>query len=386
MKKIYADNASTTPIHPKVLAVLTDSLRDDWANPSSIHTAGREVATTLAAAREKVAQLLGAESNEIFFTSGGTEALNWAIRGTAVANSAKGKHIITQTTEHPAVLKTMTNLESEGFEVTYLDVDKHGLVTPEQVGAAIRPDTTLVAIMHANNETGTVFPIAEIAKITRAAGMPLLSDGVQTIGKLPVNMTNLGVDMYVLSAHKFHGPRGAAVLYIRRRTRLKNLIEGGGQERRRRGGTENVAAIVAMTTALEIATDNLAQVSETAKKRDYLIDQILTKIPHSTLTGSPERRLCTHASFTFDFIEGESVLLMLDALGVAASTGSACSSESLTASHVLLAMGILEENAHGSLRLSITHDTTYDELDYIVESLAKVVQRLREMSPLKASQ
>ena len=380
MKKVYADNAATTKIAPQVLDAMLPILTGDCGNPSSLHSAGREAAQILAYSREKVAKLMGVQSREIFFTSGGTESVNWGIRGAAYANKDKGRHIISLPTEHPATTATLEALELQGYEVTLLDVDSEGYVTPQAVKAALRPDTTLVIAMYANNEIGTILPIDEIAKVTKEAGVTFFCDGVQAAGKVDINLTQLGVDIFAMSAHKIHGPKGTGALYIRRGTRVIDLIEGGGQERGHRGGTENVAGAVGMAKALELAVQ--ADKTELRRLTDMLIDGVLATIPNSYLTGPRDGRIIGHASFVFDFIEGEGIIFMLDASGIAASTGSACSSKELQASHVLLAIGLPEERAHGSLRLSLSTDTTEEDVAYILEVLPKVVQKLREMSPL----
>ncbi len=379
---VYADNAATTAPSEEVIKAMMPCLEADWGNPSSLHDKGQRAKEILEDARARIAACLGALPSEIYFTSCGTESDNWAIRGAAYANIKKGKHIITSKVEHHAVLYTCEKLEKEGFEVTYLDVDSDGRVSPQDVEKAIRPDTTLVAIMYANNEIGTIMPIPEIAKICHEKGVLCFTDAVQAVGNVPINVHELGVDMMSSSGHKLHAPKGIGLLYIRRGVRIPNLIEGGGQEFGKRSGTENVPYIVAFAKALEIATSKIDKLDLVAKKRDRLINEILEKIPYSRLNGPREGRLPGNVNVSFEFIEGESLMLLLNEEGICASTGSACSSRSLEPSHVLLAIGLPHEQAHGSLRLSITHETTDDDIDYILEKLPPVVQRLRDMSPI----
>lgn len=379
---VYADNAATTAPSEEVIKAMMPCLEADWGNPSSLHDKGQRAKEILEDARARVAACLGALPSEIYFTSCGTESDNWAIRGAAYANIKKGKHIITSKVEHHAVLYTCEKLEKEGLEVTYLDVDSDGRVSPEEVEKAIRPDTTLVAIMYANNEIGTIMPIPEIAKICREKGVLCFTDAVQAVGNMPMNVHELGVDMMSSSGHKLHAPKGIGLLYIRRGVRIPNLIEGGGQESGKRSGTENVPYIVAFAKALEIATSKIDKLDLVAAKRDRLINEILAKIPYSRLNGPREKRLPGNVNISFEFIEGESLLLLLNEEGICASTGSACSSRSLEPSHVLLAIGLPHEQAHGSLRLSITHETTDEDVDYILEKLPPIVQRLRDMSPI----
>ena len=379
---VYADNAATTAPSEEVIKAMMPCLTTDWGNPSSLHDKGQHAREILDDARARVAACLGALPSEIYFTSCGTESDNWAIRGAAYANIKKGKHIITSKVEHHAALYTCEELEKEGFEVTYLDVDSEGRVSPADVEKAIRPDTTLVAIMYANNEIGTIMPIPEIAKICHEKGVLCFTDAVQAVGNVPINVHELGVDMLSASGHKLHAPKGIGLLYIRRGVRIPNLIEGGGQEFGKRSGTENVPYIVAFAKALEIATSKIDKLDLVAKKRDRLINEILEKIPYSRLNGPREGRLPGNVNVSFEFIEGESLMLLLNEEGICASTGSACSSRSLEPSHVLLAIGLPHEQAHGSLRLSITHETTDEDIDYILEKLPPVVQRLRDMSPI----
>ncbi len=380
---VYADNAATTSTSPAVLEAMLPYLTGIYGNPSSLHKMGREAKAAITAAREKIASLIGAKPNEIYFTASGSEADNWAIKGAAHAHINRGKHIITTKIEHHAVLHTMEALEKEGFSVTYLDTDPEGRVTPEQVTAAMCDETVLVAIMYANNEIGTIEPIAEITAAVKAKNPKTLvfTDAVQAVGAVPVNVAELGVDMLSMSGHKIHAPKGIGVLFIRNGARIYNLIDGGGQERSKRGGTENVPYIVGLAKALEDAVSGLSEMSAVEAKRDRLIDEIL-KIPNVRLNGPRKGRLPGNVNVSFEFIEGESLLLLLDMAGICASTGSACSSASLEPSHVLLTIGVPVEQAHGSLRLSIGRDTTDEEIDYILEKLPPIVERLRMMSPL----
>ena len=378
------DNAATTALNKEVLDAMMPYLTDIYGNPSSLHTFGQEAHKAVADAREKVARALNAADaeKEIIFTGCGTESDNWAIRGAAYANIRKGKHLITTKVEHHAVLHTMEALKKEGFEVTYLDVDEYGMVSPESVRNAIRDDTTLVAVMYANNEIGTVMPIAEIAKITKEKKVLFFTDAVQAIGHEKINLHELGADMLSCSGHKINAPKGTGFLYIRKGVGIRNLIEGGGQEKGKRSGTENVAYAVALAKALELACEQMPDLERVAAMRDRLIHEILAKIPDTRLNGHPTQRLPGNVNISFDFIEGESMILLLDSCGICASTGSACSNNSLEPSHVLLAIGLPHEKAHGSLRLSLSHETTDEDVDYILEKLPPIIQRLRDMSPL----
>jgi cysteine desulfurase len=379
---VYADNAATTQVLPEVRDVMMPFFGEVYGNPSSAYSKGAEAQAPLMAARETIAKLLGAKTNEIFFTASGSEADNWAIKGAAWSNAKKGRHIITSKFEHHAVLHALESLERDGFEVTYLDVNHSGVIDPADVEKAIRPDTTLIAVMMANNEIGTVQPIKEIAAIGKAHGITVFTDAVQAVGNMPVNVKELGVDMLALSGHKIHAPKGIGVLYIRTGTRVRTLIDGGGQERGRRGGTENVAFAVALAKALEIATERLADMDRVKAMRDRLMNTLLDKIPYSRVNGDTERRLAGNLNMTFECVEGESLLMWLDASGICASTGSACNSASLEPSHVLLSIGVPVEHAHGSLRFSLSHENTEEDVDHIIETLPKIVQRLRDMSPL----
>jgi len=381
-KFVYADNAATTPVTKEVLDEMLPYFCDKYGNPSSIYSKGREAHEAIDIARKRVADALGADEHEIFFTSGGSEADNWAIRGIAHANVKKGKHLITTKFEHHAVLHTMKALEKEGFEVTYLDVNSNGIVKPSDLEAAIRPDTTLVSIMYANNEIGTIQPIPELAKICSDKGVVFHTDAVQAVGHIPINVKEEHIDLLSLSAHKFHGPKGVGALYIRKGLRFPNLIEGGAQEKNRRAGTENVPGIVGLGKAIELAC---ASMDENAKKviklRDKLIDGIL-EIPYTRLNGDRTKRLPGNVNVSIEGIEGESLLLLLDMNGICASSGSACTSGSLDPSHVLLAIGLKHEVAHGSLRFSLSELNTEEDIDYILEKLPPIVERLRAMSPV----
>ena len=381
---VYADNAATTKTAPEVLEAMLPYFGEGYGNPSSLHQKGREAKAALTTAREKIATILGAKPNEIYFTSCGSESDNWAIKGAARANANRGRHIISTRIEHHAVLHSLESLEKEGFEVTYLDVDSAGRVSPEAVVAAMRDDTTLVECMFATNEVGTIEPIKEIAAAVKAKNPRTLvfTDAVQAVGNIPVNVADLGVDMLALSGHKIHTPKGIGALYIKTGTRIQNLVDGGGQERGKRGGTENLPYIVGLAKALEMAVGGLDEMKRVEKMRDRLIDGILAEIPHARLNGPREGRLPGNVNISFEFIEGESLLLLLDMAGICASTGSACSSTSLEPSHVLISIGVPVELAHGSLRLSISRDNTDEDVDYILEKLPGIVQRLRDMSPL----
>ncbi len=382
--KIYADNAATTKLSQHALDAMLPYLRDAYGNPSSLHSAGQEANAAVADARTKIAALLGASSGEIIFTSGGSEADNQAILSAARLGEKQGKkHIISTAIEHHAVLHTLARLEKErGFSVTLLDVHENGIVTPEQVEVAIRPDTCLVSVMYANNEIGTIQPIAEIGRICRARGVLFHTDAVQAAGQIHIDVAAQQIDLLSLSAHKFHGPKGIGVLYARRGISLTSVIDGGAQERGRRAGTENVPAIVGMAAALEEACAKIDDKRERLiRLRDRLI-RGLSAIPHAVLNGDAERRLAGNVHFCFEGIEGESLLLLLDDKGICASSGSACTSGSLDPSHVLLAIGRPHEIAHGSLRLTLSAETTEEEIDYIIAAVTEVVAYLRSISPV----
>lgn len=380
---IYADNAATTKINPVAMDVMNKCMTEVYGNPSSLHSAGQKAAEAMQKAREDIAQVLGADFREIYFTSGGTEADNQAIYSAAAFGEKKGKkHIISSAIEHHAVLHTLQRLEKEGFEISLLDVGEDGIVRPEDVRQAIREDTALVTIMYANNEIGTLQPISEIAAICREKKVIFHTDAVQAVGHVPINVREQNIDMLSLSAHKFHGPRGIGVLYVRKGVPLFNLIEGGAQERGRRPGTENLPAIAGMAAALKEAVSHMAAAEEKVSSlRDILIEG-LSKIPHARLNGDAKRRLPGNVNFCFEGIEGESLLLLLDNKGVAASSGSACTSGSLDPSHVLLALGLPHEVAHGSLRLSLSEENTKEEMYYIIDAVREVVEYLRDMSPV----
>ncbi|MDK2877504.1 MAG: cysteine desulfurase [Thermoanaerobacteraceae bacterium] len=387
MKRIYMDHAGTTPMRKEVLEAMLPYLTDRFGNASSIYSYGREAKTALEDSREKVAGLIGADAREVFFTAGGSESDNWALRGIAAANGDKGNHIITSSIEHHAVLHTCQDLEKQGYKVTYLPVDKFGLVDPEHVNNAITDETILVSIMHANNEIGTIEPIAEISKVIKQKRKNIYfhTDAVQTVGKIPVNVNDLGVDLLSISSHKIYGPKGVGALYIRKGTKIKPFITGGAQESQRRAGTENVPGIVGFGRAAELIGKELEKEHERLSKlRDKLIHGIMEKIPHVRLNGHPTRRLPHNVNVCFEFIEGESLLLNLDMKGICASSGSACTSGSLEPSHVLLAIGLPHKIAHGSLRLTLGRDNTEEDVNYILEILPDIVSKLREMSPLFA--
>lgn len=383
MKTIYVDNAATTAMSDKAVEALTPYLKGVYGNPSSLHTVGQVAKEALEDARARFAKCINAEAKEIYFTSGGSEADNQCIRSAALNGLKKGKkHIISTAFEHHAVLHTLKKLEKEGFEVTYLDVHADGLVTAEQVAEAIRPDTALVTIMYANNEIGTIQPIREIGEVCKSAGVVFHTDAVQAVGHIPVDVKADNIDMLSVSAHKFHGPKGVGAIYCRKGILLNTFIEGGAQERGRRAGTENIGGVVSMTVALEEAVKNMAGNAVKLKKmRDRLIDGLL-KIPHSRLNGDRKMRLPANVNMCFEGIEGEGLLLLLDAKGICASSGSACTSGSLDPSHVLLAIGLPHEVAHGSLRISLSEDNTDEDVDAILKAVPEVVGYLRNMSPV----
>ena len=380
---IYTDNAATTKMSDTALAAMLPCLQDNYGNPSSLHTVGQRAAEALQGARETVARCLGCDPKEIIFTSGGSEADNQAIISAARLGALKGKkHIISTAFEHHAVLHTLKKLEKEGFEVELLPVGTTGTITPEQVAAAIRPDTALVTIMYANNEIGSILPIAEIGAVCREKGVIFHTDAVQAAGHLHIDVRAQNIDMLSLSGHKFHGPKGSGVLYVRKGIPLVNIIEGGAQERGKRAGTENLPAIVGMAAALQEACDHIDDnAAKVSALRDKLISG-LSKIPHSALNGDPVHRLPGNVNFCFEGIEGESLLLLLDAKGICASSGSACTSGSLDPSHVLLAIGRPHEVAHGSLRLSLCEWNTEEEVDIILREVPRIVEYLRNMSPM----
>lgn len=383
MRRVYLDHAATTPVHPEVVEVMKRYMLENWGNPSSIHAFGREARAGVDEARAKVAALIGADPEEIVFTGGGTEADNLAIKGTAWELRDKGDHIITSAVEHHAVLHTVEWLQRQGMRATFLPVDRYGMVDPGDVERAITPSTILVSIMAANNEVGTLQPVAEIARICREKGVRFHTDAVQAVGQIPIDVRALGVDLLSLSAHKIYGPKGVGALYVRRGVRLTPLHHGGAHERKRRAGTEGVPGIVGLGKAAELARLHFAErVQHYRHVRDLLWERIREKVPEVRLNGHPTLRLPNNLSVSVLYVEGESMLLNLDMKGIAASSGSACTSGSLEPSHVLLAMGIPHEVAHGSLRMTVGVSTSEEDVDYVADCLAEIVGRLRSMSPL----
>ena len=382
-KIIYLDHASTTPADPEVVAAMLPWHSEQFGNPSTVYSLGLTAAQAVQGAREAIAKAIRADADEIYFTSGGTESDDWAILGTAEAQQKKGRHLITSTIEHHAVLESMEYLEKHGYEITRVAVDGGGLVDPESVRRAIRPDTILVSVMHANNEVGTIQPIAEIGKITRETGVLFHVDAVQTAGKLPLDVEALGVDMLSVSAHKLYGPKGIGLLYLRKRTRISPLFHGGGQEKGRRAGTHNVPGIMGMAKAFELAGARMgADAVREAALRDRLWQSLSGGIEAIYLNGDPLRRLPNNLNVRLDGIEGEAMILMLDMEGICVSSGSACTTGSLEPSHVLLAMGIPAEHAHGSLRVTLGRGTTAEDIDHFIKVFPPIVSRLREMSPV----
>lgn len=382
-KRIYLDNAATTRMREEALQAMLPFLRDSYANPSAIYGFAGEAKKAVGTAREQAASLIGAKPTEIYFTAGGTESDNWAIRAVAEAHADKGRHIITSKIEHHAVLHTCEYLEKQGYEVTYLDVDAEGKVTAEALERAIRPDTILISLMAANNEIGTLEPLAEIGKIAHEKKILFHTDAVQAYGHIPLDVEALHIDLLSASGHKLNGPKGVGILYCRENLRLHPLLHGGAQERGRRAGTLNVPGIVGFGKAAALAGETMQERSAKEKAlRDHLIDRVLAEIPYTRLNGHRQDRLPNNAHFCFRFIEGESLLILLDQKGICASSGSACTSGALDPSHVLLAIGLPHEIAHGSLRITLSEETTEEELDYVAEELKKIVERLRAMSPL----
>ena len=377
------DNSATTRISSEVLDSMMPYLTVGYGNPSSIYSIGRESRKAIESAREQVAKALNCDTNEIYFTSGGSESDNWAIKGVAFANENKGKHIITTSIEHHAVLHTCKYLEKYGFEITYLPVKSNGIIDINDLKKAIRKDTILISIMYANNEIGSIQPIKEIGEIAKENNIYFHTDAVQAIGNIPINLKELNIDLLSLSAHKFHGPKGVGVLYIRKGVKISNMIHGGGQEKNMRAGTENVAGIVGLGKAIELATIDIEKKSKyLITLRERLIKGIMESIPDTILNGDPINRLPGNVNVCFKYIEGESILLMLDMKGICASSGSACTSGSLNPSHVLLAIGLPHEIAHGSLRLTLSEENTQEEIEYVLETLPPIIQNLRNMSPL----
>ena len=381
-KLIYLDNAATTQTAPEVVEAMLPYFTEKYGNPSSVYGFASANKEALNLQRDNIAEVLGAKSNEIYFTAGGTESDNWALKATAEAYRDKGNHIITTKIEHHAILHSAQFLEKHGFEVTYVDVDENGVVKLDELEAAIRPETILISVMFANNEIGTIQPIKEIGKIAHDRGILFHTDAVQAFGHVPINVDECHIDMLSASGHKLNGPKGIGFLYIRKGVKIRSFIHGGSQERKRRAGTENVPGIVGLGTAARLAAGTReARSRQEARLRDHLIHRVLTEI-YCRLNGHPTDRLPNNANFSFQFIEGESLLILLDSKGICASSGSACTSGSLDPSHVLLAIGLPHEIAHGSLRLTLSHETTMEEIDYVVDSLKEIVARLREMSPL----
>ena len=380
---IYLDNAATTRTNPEIVKAMLPYFSEYYGNPSSVYSFSNYSKEAVEKAREQVAKAIGANKEEIYFTAGGSESDNWALTATAEAYQKKGRHIITSKIEHHAVLHTCQYLEKRGFEVTYLDVDEYGIVDLEQLKSAIRPDTILISIMFANNEIGTIQPVKEIGEIAREHGILFHTDAVQAFGHVPICVADLNISMLSASGHKLNGPKGIGFLYIRKGIKTRSFIHGGAQERKRRAGTENVPGIVGLGLAAEMAVQSM---EERAKKeaalRDYLIDRVLEEVPYTRLNGDPKKRLPNNANFSFRFIEGESLLIMLDMKGIAGSSGSACTSGSLDPSHVLLAIGLPHEIAHGSLRLTLGADTTKEDLDYTLDQIKEIVTKLRNLSPL----
>ena len=382
-KVIYLDNAATTKTAPEVVEAMLPYFTEYYGNPSSVYSFASGNKEKINEQRERIAEMLGAAPNEIYFTAGGSESDNWALKATAEAYAEKGKHIITTKIEHHAILHTGEYLQKRGYEVTYLDVDENGLVKLDELEAAIRPDTILISVMFANNEIGTIEPIKEIGAIAKKHGVLFHTDAVQAFGQVPIDVNECQIDMLSASGHKLNGPKGIGFLYIRKGVKIRSFIHGGAQERKRRAGTENVPGIIGLGTAAARAA---ATMEERAKKeiemRDYLISRVLDEIPYTKLNGHPEKRLPNNANFSFRFIEGESLLIRLDMAGICGSSGSACTSGSLDPSHVLMAIGLPHEIAHGSLRLTLNEEITREEIDYVVEQLKTIVSDLRNMSPL----
>ena len=383
MKQIYMDHGATTPVDPLVVDAMLPYFTEKFGNASSLHSFGQEATSALEQSRQQVAASIGAKPEEIIFTSGGTESDNLAIKGIAYRNSDRGKHIITSTIEHPAVLNTCAYLENEGFEVTYVAVDSDGIIDMDEFEKAIRDDTILISVMHANNEVGTIQPISDISKLTKEKGIYLHTDAVQSFGKIAVNVDELGVDMLSMSSHKIYGPKGVGALYVRKGTPLQALAHGGSHEQSMRAGTENVSGIVGFAKAVSLVDEHRIDDSKhMTQLRDSLIEKVMDSMDDVYLSGHAKKRLPNNVNLRFNFIEGESMLLFLDMKGIAISTGSACSSKSLEPSHVLTAIGLRPEDSHGSIRITLGKDNTQEEVDYVVEALIEVVGRLRAMSPI----
>lgn len=382
-KIIYMDNAATTPVKPEVLNAMLPYFTEKFGNPSSIYSISSQNKKDITTARETIAKAINTDTANIYFTAGGSESDNWALKATAEAYANKGRHIITSKIEHHAILHTCDYLEKRGYDITYIDVDENGIVDLKQLEEAIRPDTILISIMFANNEIGTIEPIAEIGKIAKEHGVLFHTDAVQAFTQVPIDVEEMNIDMLSVSGHKINGPKGIGFLYVRKGVKIRSFVHGGAQERSRRAGTENVPGIIGLAKATEIAVGNMKE--RTAKEievRNHIIERVMNEIPYTRLNGDRERRLPNNINFSFQFIEGESMLIMLDSFGICASSGSACTSGALDPSHVLLAIGLPHEIAHGSLRLTISEDTTMEDADFVVDKLKGIVERLRSMSPL----
>ena len=382
-KFVYLDHAATTPARPEVVEAMLPYFTEKFWNPSSVYSPAAENKQAIDQCRDLIGKTLGTEGKNIYFTAGGSESDNWALKAAAEAYETKGKHIITSKIEHHAILHTCDYLESRGFEITYIDVDENGILKLDQLEEAIRPDTILISIMFANNEIGTIQPVKEIGEIARKHGVIFHTDAVQAYGQIPINVDEYGIDMLSASGHKLNGPKGIGFLYIRKGLKLRSFIHGGAQERKRRAGTENVSGIIGLGKAVEIAFDTMEErTSKEREVRDYAIDRILAEIPYCRLNGDRRKRLPNNINISFQFIEGESLLIMLDMAGICASSGSACTSGSLDPSHVLLAIGLPHEIAHGSLRMTLGGETTKEDMDYVIDKLKEIVDKLRSMSPL----
>ena len=380
---IYLDNAATTQVYPQVLDAMLPFFTEHYGNPSAIYSFANEAKKAVDQSRSTIADLIGANTDEIYFTGGGSESDNWALVATAEAYESKGKHIITSKIEHHAILHTCEYLEKRGYEITYIDVDEKGTIKLDELEAAIRPDTILISVMAANNEIGTIQPLKEIGAIAKAHGVLFHTDAVQAFAHIPINVDEMNIDMLSASGHTIHGPKGIGIMYIRKGVKIRSFIHGGAQERRRRAGTHNVPGIVGMGKAAELAKANMDKnIKNVSELRDYLIKRVLDEIPYTRLNGHETNRLPNNANFCFRFIEGESMLILLDQNGICGSSGSACTSGSLDPSHVLLAIGLPHEIAHGSLRLTLSEQTTKEDIDYTVDKLKGIIERLRSMSPL----
>ena len=380
---IYLDNAATTQVYPQVLDAMLPFFTEHYGNPSAIYSFANEAKKAVDQSRSTIADLIGANTDEIYFTGGGSESDNWALVATAEAYESKGKHIITSKIEHHAILHTCEYLEKRGYEITYINVDEKGTIRLDELEAAIRPDTILISVMAANNEIGTIQPLKEIGAIAKAHGVLFHTDAVQAFAHIPINVDEMNIDMLSASGHKIHGPKGIGIMYIRKGVKIRSFIHGGAQERRRRAGTHNVPGIVGMGKAAELAKANMDNnIKNVSELRDYLIKRVLDEIPYTRLNGHETNRLPNNANFCFRFIEGESMLILLDQNGICGSSGSACTSGSLDPSHVLLAIGLPHEIAHGSLRLTLSEQTTKEDIDYTVDKLKGIIERLRSMSPL----